>query len=88
MTRTGSLHEWARFLDARSDDEAVAQLAQHVAHLDEVLDDLRVATSPLWTCPTGEVGESLMVSRTCLAEAIGSLETVKARFNAGGREIA
>ena len=27
MPRIGSLHEWARFLDAKSDDEAAAQLA-------------------------------------------------------------
>jgi len=88
MTRTGALHEWARFLNTRSDDEAAAQLARHVARLDEVYDGLREATTPLWTCPVGEVGEALMVSRTCLCEAIGLLETVRARFNDREREIA
>lgn len=88
MTRAGALHEWARFLEARSDDEAAAQLARHVARLDEVYDGLRVAMTPLWSCPSGEVGEALMVARTCLTEAIGLIETVQARFNAGEREIA
>jgi hypothetical protein len=88
MTRTGELHDWARFLDARSNDEAAAQLARHVARLDEVHDGLRATTTSLWTCPAGEVGEALMVARTCLSEAIGLLETVQARFNAGEREIA
>lgn len=88
MTRAGALHEWARFLDARSDDEAAAQLARHVVRLDEVYDALRTAMTPLWTCPSTDVCEALMVSRTCLTEAIGLLETVQARFNAGEREIA
>lgn len=88
MTSAGTLHEWVRFLDAGSDDEAAAQLARHVARLDEIYDALRAAMTPLWTCPSGEVAEALMVSRTCLTEAIGQLETVRARFNGREREIA
>jgi ABC-type cobalt transport system substrate-binding protein len=85
---SAALREWARFLDARTDDEAAAQLARLVARLDEIYDALRAAMTPLWTCPSGEVAEALMVSRTCLTEAIGQLETVRARFNGRDREIA
>jgi hypothetical protein len=88
MTRVGALHDWARFLDARSDDESAAQLTRHVARLDDVYDELRAAMTPLSSCPSGDVEEALRVSRACLAEAIGMLESVKARFNAGEREIA
>jgi hypothetical protein len=88
MTPYGSLSEWARFLDARSDDEAAGELSKTVSQLDALYDELRAATTSLWTCPAGEVGEALMASRTCLAEAIGMLETVQVRFRAGEREIA
>ena len=88
MTRIGSLHEWARFLDARSDDEATAALARHVARLDAVYEELGSAMVPFWNSPTGEVAEVLMVARSCLTEAVGMLESVSARFRAGEREIA
>jgi hypothetical protein len=88
MTRTGSLHEWARFLDAHSDEEATAALSQHVARLDAVYDELGAVMTRLWASPTGEVAEVLMVARSCLTEAVGMLESVSARFRAGEREIA
>jgi hypothetical protein len=88
MTRIGSLHEWARYLDAHSDEEATAALTRHVARLDAVYDELGAVMTPLWGSPTGEVGEVLMVARSCLTEAVGMLESVAARFRAGEREIA
>ena len=40
MTRIGTLNEWCRFLDARSDEEAASVLRRHMARLDEVYGDL------------------------------------------------
>ena len=40
MISAGSMHEWYRFLDARSDDEAVCELMRHSAKLEVVYDEL------------------------------------------------
>ena len=37
MDAGGSMHEWYRFLDARSDDEAVCELLRHSARLERRL---------------------------------------------------
>lgn len=88
MTRIGTLNDWARFLDAHSDDEAVGALARYVERIDVVYEELAVARSRLLDSPTGEVAEALTVAGTCLAEAIGMLNSVAERFRAGEREIA
>lgn len=88
MGKIGSLHEWTRFLDAHSDDEAAAELSKHALRLDGVYEDLCTAILPLWDSPTGEVTDVLMAARSALTEAAGMLEQVRARFHAGEREIA
>lgn len=88
MRTTGNLNEWARSLDAHSDDEAAAVLTAHVRRLDEVYDDLTATLTALWAAPSGDVPEVLMVARTAVTEAVSMLESVRARFNSGERVTA
>jgi hypothetical protein len=88
MFRPGTLDEWARFLDARSDDEAAGEVAVHTARLNALYDELCSCIVPLWNEPSNQVVEDLMVARTGIAESVAVLDAVKARFNSGEREIA
>jgi hypothetical protein len=88
MGKVGSIHEWYRFLDARSDDEATMLLMTHVARLDRVYGDLKYTVSRLSYTPGGEVSANLSLAATALADAMGELEAVAARFRAGERGIA
>lgn len=88
MTRIGSLKEWARFLDARNGQDAAAELNLHIRRLDGVYESLCAEGSLLSDSPTGEVLDVLRVARSTVWEAIGMLESVRARFNAGERESA
>ena len=86
MTRIGTLNEWFRFLDARSDDEAASVVRRHMARLDDVYGDLQWVLKSLAGSPSGEVDEALRVGRTALGEAIELLDAVAARFCAGERD--
>ena len=88
MSRIGSLHEWARFLSAKSDEEAAAELARYSRQIDRLYDDLSALVVRLFDSPTGEVADVLLVARSSLAEAAGMLDSVRARFDAGERESA
>ena len=88
MRRIGSLNEWARFLDAHTDEEAAAELNLHMRRLENVYESLCSTGSLLADAPTGEVLDVLSVARATVLEAIGMLESVRARFNAGERETA
>ena len=88
MASIGSLNEWARFLDAKSDDEAAAAAGGHAARLESVYEELCACIVPLWDVPTGQVAEDLMVARSAVIEAISVLESVRAGFDSGEREIA
>ena len=88
MPRIGSLHEWARYLDAKNNDEAAAQLSRFSRQIDGLYDDLSAVVVRLFDSPTGEVADVLLVARSALAEAAGMLDAVRARFNSGERESA
>ena len=88
MPRIGSLHEWARFLAAKSNDEAAAQLSRFSRQIDGLYDELSAVVVRLFDSPTGEVADVLLVARSALAEAAGMLDGVRARFDAGERESA
>ena len=88
MARIGSLNEWSRFLDAKNDDEAAAELAKYARRIDAVYEHLSTVVIPLWNSPTGEVADVLMVARAAMADAAGMLESVRARYLSGEREIA
>jgi hypothetical protein len=86
MNRVGRLGEWYRFLDARSDEEAVSEIRRHMARLDDVYGNLHWETRLLAASPGGDVEEVLRVARTSVAEAIELLNDVAARFQAGERD--
>jgi hypothetical protein len=86
--RIGSLHEWLRFLDAKNDDDAAAELAMLSRHIDVIYSDLSALVVRLFESPTGEVADVLILARTALAEAAGMLDSVRGRFDAGERETA
>lgn len=88
MERSGRLHEWYRFLDARSADEAVCELRRHIGRLDVVYEDLEKAMRGLAYAPGGEVDEVLRITLMSLSEAVGMLSTVVSRFRAGEHQIA
>lgn len=88
MTKVGSMSEWYRFLDARSDDEAVTTLLTHVSRLYSVQEDLRFSVSRLSYSPGGDVSECLGIAFGAISEAMDMLEGVAARFRAGERGIA
>ena len=88
MERVGGLHEWYRFLDARSDDEAVCELRRHIGRLDVAYEDLEKAMRGLAYAPGGDVDEVLRITLMSLSEAIGLLSEVVSRFRAGEHQIA
>jgi hypothetical protein len=88
VTKVGSIQEWYRFLDARSTDEAVAELRRHVARIDTAYAEVENAFRRLAYCPGGEVDELLMIARTSLSEAVEMLQQVTGRFRAGEHQIA
>ncbi|HET6915603.1 MAG TPA: hypothetical protein VFH56_05880 [Acidimicrobiales bacterium] len=88
MRATGTMHEWYRFLDAHSDDEAVCELRRHIGRLDTVYGELEKVTRGLAYAPGGEVDEALLMAKTTLSEAIELLTGVVARFRAGEHQMA
>lgn len=88
VTASGAIHEWYRFLDARSDDEAVAELRRHINRIDVAYGGVDAAFRRLAYCPGGEVDELLGIARTSLAEAVEVLQQITARFRSGEHKIA
>lgn len=82
---TATIHEWYRFLDAHSDDEAVCELRRLSTRLHDVLVELDLNSRPLGYCPDPDVDQALRVSRSTLGEAIEFLEQTAGRFRAGER---
>ena len=85
MSASGTVHEWFRFLDVTSDDEAVCALRQMSHRLDSVYQDLEHACRALAYSPDDDVTDALRVSRSTLSEAIESIEAIAGRFRAGER---
>ncbi len=88
VTKVGAIHEWYRFLDAHSDDEAVAELRRHIARLEDAREAVDQAFRRLAYSPGGEVDELVNLARTSLGDASEILEHVVARFRAGERHSA
>jgi hypothetical protein len=84
----GSMREWYRFLDARSDDEAVCELMRHSSLLEQIYDELVRASRGLMYAPGGDVDGALSVARTTLGEAIEMVNDVIRRFRAGEHQVA
>jgi len=76
----GTLTEWSRFLDARTSEDACAELTRYADRLDAIYADIGALIIPMWQSPTGEVAEVLMVARTAMTDAIQMLESVRGRF--------
>lgn len=83
MRRVGSISEWYRFLDARSDDEAVYQLRRRAAKLTAAHDAVDEAFRSLAYAPGGEVDDAVQVARSALSEALDMVNDVICRFRAG-----
>lgn len=88
MGRIGSLHDWMRFLEARTDHDAVSLLITHRTKLDQIYDELNAVIRCMWDSPGGEVAETLLIARMAVADAAGMLDGVCARFRDGEREPA
>ena len=88
VTKVGAIHEWYRFLDARSDDEAVSELRRHIGRLEEAHGVVDQAFRRLAFSPGGEVDELLSIARLSLSEAVEMLQQVISRFRAGEHHIA
>ena len=86
MTRPGKLSEWCRFLDARSDEEATAEIRHHMTRLDEVYGNLQWEARRLASSPGGEVEDTLRIACTAVAETIELLDDLASRFRAGERD--
>lgn len=84
----GTLHEWYRFLDVHSDEEAVCELRRHQGRLEGVYDELEKSSRRLSCCPDADVEDALRVARLSLSEAVEMLGGVVSRFRAGEHEIA
>ena len=88
MTRVGSAHEWIRFLDARSDEEAVGKLRRMISCLEVASDELGDVLKFLTGSPSGDLEEVLRVTRYTSEEAIGLLSGVIVRIRLGDPEAA
>jgi len=88
MATLGTLHQWSRFLDAKSDEESVAALRRHITRISDVYDELSECKRRLWDSPTGEIEEVLAIAAVALLDAEDMLEQVATRFRAGERESA
>jgi hypothetical protein len=77
------MNEWYRFLDARSDDEAVYQLRRRAAKLTAAHDAVDEAFRSVAYAPGGEVDDAVQVARSALSEALDMVNDVIRRFRAG-----
>lgn len=84
----GSQHEWFRFLDASSDDEAVAELARWSASLKGAYDELARLCRGLADAPDPDLHEVLGVARSTLGEGIDILDATVGRFRTGEHRVA
>ena len=83
VTTVGGIHEWYRFLDAHSDDEAVSELRRHIARLEDAHQSVDQIFRRLAFSPGGDVDELLSIARLSLSEAAEMLERIIVRFRAG-----
>ena len=88
MTRVGSAHEWIRFLDAESDEEAVGKLRRMISCLEVASDELGDVLKFLTGSPSADLEEVLRVTRYTSEEAIGLLSGVIVRIRLGDPEAA
>jgi hypothetical protein len=77
------MSEWYRFLDAKSDDEAVYQLRRRAAKLFDAHTAADEAFRLVAYAPGGEVDDAVQVARSSLSEALDLLNDVVRRFRAG-----
>ncbi|WP_148573444.1 hypothetical protein [Nocardioides caldifontis] len=88
VVKVGALHEWTRFLDAHSDDEAVSELYRHIARLNDAHEVVDQVFRRLAFSPGGEVDELVSIARLSLSEAAEMLQCVIERYRAGEHHIA
>ncbi len=88
VSKVGAIHDWYRFLDAHSDDEAVSELRRHESRIEAAYAEVDRAFRALAYSPGGEVDELLVLARSALGEATELLEHVAMRFRAGEHAIA
>ncbi|SDR75606.1 hypothetical protein SAMN04488570_0279 [Nocardioides scoriae] len=83
-----STHEWFRFLDVTTEDEAAEELMRWSAALKVVYDDLARQCRGLGDAPGGDLYEVLNVARSTLSEGIDILDDAVRRFRAGEHRVA
>lgn len=88
VTKIGAIHEWYRFLDAHSDDEAVVELRRHIGRIEDAQAEVDQICRKLRYSPGGEVDELIELARTSLSDASEMLQQVVLRFRAGEHQIA
>ena len=88
MMPSGTMHEWFRFLDADTDEEAISELRRFAARLDSAYDEVEKASRGLINAPGGEVNEGLRWSRTSLSEVIEMLIEVVSEIRSGEQQSA
>lgn len=78
-----SMHEWARFLDVRSDDEGAMAAMAHYRRLYDAQELMRHTMSQFSYAPGGDIPETLQVAFNALSEAMELLDVLARRFRAG-----
>lgn len=84
----GSTHEWFRYLDVASSEEAVAELERWATGLERVYEDLMRESRRLNDAPETSLAEAVGVARATLGEAIDVLHDCTRRFRAGEDQVA
>jgi hypothetical protein len=88
MAAIGTANEWLRFLDAGSDDEAVAKIRRMISCLEVAADECGDVLKFMSGSPSADLEEVLRVTRYTSEEAIGLLSGVIARIALGDPEAA
>ena len=86
MSKVTQLHEWYRYLDAHSDEEAASILGRHSSRLSDVYGDLVWELKQLAGCPDVDVEEMLRLARQAVGDTLDLLGEVAVRFRAGERD--
>ena len=88
MKSKGSMDQWYRFLDARSDDDAALAARRLGVKLHDVLVALDGVMRQLSYAPDTELDNMLRIANTTVGDAASSLMDVAQRFRAGERHMA
>ena len=88
MIGVGTTHEWVRFLEVRSAEDAVSELRRMVAHLDAASDEAGSVLTQLSGSPDEDVEEALRVGRASVNEAIGLINGAVMRIRLGDPDAA